>query len=93
MEVCLPVRIGDLFDYPYSEVWPALEAMVEHIGAEHLLWGTDMPFQNRFCTYRQSRKWLEMPCADAIGLTDAEVGLIMGGTCARLLSIDGANRS
>ena len=93
LEVCFPVRIGDLFDYPYREVWPALEAMVEHIGAEHLLWGTDMPFQNRFCTYRQSRKWLEIPCADAIGLTDAEVGLIMGGTCARLLSIDRANRT
>ena len=88
LEVCFPVRIGDLFDYPYREVWSALEAMVEHVGAKHLLWGTDMPFQNRFCTYRQSRKWLEVACAEAIGLSNAEIGLIMGGTCARLLNLD-----
>ena len=93
LEVCFPVRIGDLFDYPYREVWPAIEAMVEHIGAQHLLWGTDMPFQNRFCTYRQSRKWLEVPCAKAIGLSNEEIGLMMGGTCARLLGIDGPNRA
>ena len=30
-----------------------------NIGADRLLWGTDMPFQNRFCTYRQSREWIE----------------------------------
>ena len=56
LEVCFPVRIGDIFDYPLSErSGHTLEAMVENIGADHLLWGTDMPFQNRFCTYRQSR--------------------------------------
>ena len=38
---------------------PVLEAMVENIGADRLLWGTDMPFQNRFCTYRQSRDAIE----------------------------------
>ena len=56
------MRLGDLFDFPYREVWPTLEAMVRNIGADHLLWGTDMPFQNRFCTYRQSRKWIEEYC-------------------------------
>ena len=57
IEVCFPVRIGDIFDYPYRQVWPTLQEMVERIGADHLHWGTDMPFQNRFCTYRQSRQW------------------------------------
>jgi hypothetical protein len=27
------------------------------------MWGTDMPFQNRFCTYHQSRVWIEKYCA------------------------------
>ena len=62
LEVCFPVRLGDLFDFPYREVWPTLEAMVRNIGADHLLWGTDMPFQNRFCTYNQSRRWIEKYC-------------------------------
>ncbi len=39
-----PVRIGDLFDFPYREVWSALKAMVEHIGPDRLLWGTDFGF-------------------------------------------------
>ena len=86
LEVSFPVRLGDLFDYPYREVWPALEAMLRRVGAHNLLWGTDMPFQNRFCTYRQSRRWIE-----ACGLlTAAELVDVMGGTAARLLRIEAA---
>ena len=59
LEVCFPVRLGDLFDFPWREVWPTLEEMVSRMGSDRLLWGTDMPFQNRFCTYRQSRRWIE----------------------------------
>ena len=84
LEVCFPVRLGDLFDFPYREVWPTLEAMVDHIGADHLLWGTDMPFQNRFCTYRQSREWIEKYCTF---LSKDDLGLIMGGTAARILGL------
>ena len=84
LEVCFPVRLGDLFDFPYREVWPTLELMVEKIGSDRLLWGTDMPFQNRFCTYRQSRRWIEAHCdfLDAGNIAD-----IMGGTAARLLDL------
>ena len=45
LEVCFPVRLGDLFEFPYRELWPTLEQMVDRVGVEHLLWGTDMPFQ------------------------------------------------
>ena len=24
IEVCFPVRLGDIFEYPYREVWPTL---------------------------------------------------------------------
>jgi predicted TIM-barrel fold metal-dependent hydrolase len=83
LEVSFPVRLGDLFDYPYREVWPAFEAMLHHVGAANLLWGTDMPFQNRFCTYRQSRRWIE-----TCGLLDgSELDDVMGRTAARLLGI------
>jgi len=84
LEVCFPVRLGDLFDFPYREVWPTLEATVDRIGPDHLLWGTDMPFQNRFCTYRQSRVWLEEYCTF---LDKDSLGKIMGGTAARLLGL------
>ena len=82
VEVCFAVRIGDVFDYPYTEARTVLEQMVEHVGADHLLWGTDMPFQNRFCTYRQSRAWIEKYCTF---LTPDDRAAIMGGTAARIL--------
>ncbi|AWT59223.1 MAG: hypothetical protein DF168_00404 [Candidatus Moanabacter tarae] len=84
LEVCFPVRIGDFFDFPYREVWSTLELMVDKIGADRLLWGTDMPFQNRFCTYRQSRDWIEKYCS-FLGLEDRSN--ILGGTCARILAL------
>ena len=37
LEVSLPIRIGDIFDYPWSETAPVHEAMVENIGADRLL--------------------------------------------------------
>ena len=84
LEVCFPVRLGDLFDFPYREVWLTLEEMVQHVGADHLLWGTDMPFQNRFCTYRQSRDWIEKYCTF---LSSEELAMIMGGSAANILGL------
>ena len=84
LEVSFPVRLGDLFDYPYREVWPTLEQMAERIGTDRLMWGTDMPFQNRFCTYRQSRTWIERYCT-FLG-TDGRAD-VMGGTAARLFGL------
>ena len=80
LEVCFPVRLGDLFDFPYREAWPTLALLVQRLGADRLLWGTDMPFQNRFCTYRQSRRWLEHYCDF---LSPADLTAIMGGAAGR----------
>jgi len=77
-------RAGDDFDFPYKEVWPILKEMVKRIGSEHLLWGTDMPFQNRFCTYRQSRDWIEKHCTF---LGQEDLARLMGGTAARILGV------
>lgn len=85
LEVGFPFRIGDLFDYPYHECRPVLEAMRREIGSEWLLWGTDMPFQNRFCTYRQSRTYLERHARDLF--TESELAAVMGGNAARLLRL------
>jgi predicted TIM-barrel fold metal-dependent hydrolase len=87
IEVSFAVRIGDLFDYPWTVSQPVLAAMVENIGADRLLWGTDMPFQNRFSTYRQSREAIERysPFLDP-----DQVAALMGGTAARILGIPDA---
>ena len=87
LEVCFPVRIGDLFDYPYREVWSSLTQMIERIGPTQLMYGTDMPFQNRFCTYRQSREWMENHFSRETDLSESDLALIMGGTAARVLGL------
>ncbi len=84
LEVSFPIRIGDWWDYPWRETWPTMEAMVRNVGSDRLLWGTDMPFQNRFCTYRQSREYIEK-YLDFLGPDDLR--MIMSGTAARLLGI------
>lgn len=82
VEVSLPIRIGDWWDYPYRETWPAIEQMVNRIGSHRLLWGTDMPFQNRFCTYRQSREYIEKYLTF---LGPGDRAAIMGGNVAKLV--------
>lgn len=84
IEVSFPIRIGDWWDFPYREIWPNLEAMVTRIGSDRLLWGTDMPFQNCYCTYRQGRRYIE-DYLDFLGPEDLKS--IMGGTAARILGI------
>lgn len=85
LEVGFPFRVGDLFDYPYRECWPVLESMVQHLGTDRLIWGSDMPFQNRFCTYRQSRDYLERYPQPFLSSLDLQK--IMGGNAARLLRL------
>ena len=58
---------------------------MEKIGSDRLLWGTDMPFQNRFCIYRQSRRWIE---AHYDFLDAGNIADIMGGTAARVLDLN-----
>ena len=84
LEVCFAVRLGDLFDYPYDATQPVLHEMMQRIGADRLMWGTDMPFQNRFCTYRQSRQSLELH-GESLG--DDERAHSLGGTAASLLRL------
>ena len=84
IEVCFPVRIGDMWDFPYREAIPTFQSMVEHIGADRLMWGTDMPFQNRHCTYKQSIDHIVKYCDF---LSQEEIDLIMGGTAARVLGL------
>lgn len=85
LEVGFPYRIGDVMDYPYRACWPVLEQMLEHVGPDRLLWGSDMPFQNRFCTYRQSRDYLERYSQPFLTRLDLEK--ILGGNAARLLKL------
>ena len=52
LEVKLPSCLGDVFpSIRIAEVWPTPGgAAASHRRGPRLLWGSDMPFQDRFCT-------------------------------------------
>jgi predicted TIM-barrel fold metal-dependent hydrolase len=81
VEVLYPIAIGGRFDYPYAEARPAIRELYRRVGGRRLLWGSDMPNVERFCTYQQSRTYLERYC-DFISASD--LARILGGNAASM---------
>jgi predicted TIM-barrel fold metal-dependent hydrolase len=73
-----------VWDYPYPEAQALLRSMRDLFGAEKLVWGSDMPNVERFCTYRQSLDYVRRYCDFLPG---GEKDLILGGNAARLIGM------
>ena len=86
LQLLFAIQLGNLFEYPWTETEAALQQCVERIGADRLIYGTDMPMVGRFCTYRQTLGQYLNHCDF---LTDSErQARSLGGTAARLMGID-----
>ena len=85
MQLLIPIGMGNLWEYPWKEAEPAVKQCVERIGADRLMWGTDMPMVARFCTYRQSMDQFRVHCDF---LSESERADILGGTVARVMGIE-----
>jgi predicted TIM-barrel fold metal-dependent hydrolase len=84
IEVMYPITWGGVWDYPYPEAQALIRDMRDRWGAAKLVWGSDMPNVERFCTYRQSVDYVRRHCPF---LTAAEKDLILGDNMAELLAI------
>lgn len=84
VEAMFPITWGGAWDYPYPEAQALIRSFRDIFGAEKLMWGSDMPNVERFCTYAQSLDYVRRYCEF---LTPREKDLILGGTCARLYGI------
>ena len=78
------ISLGNVFDFPYRELQPTLVELVEKLGANRLMWGTDMPNVERYCTYRQTLDTFRVHCQGL--LSEEDLANILGGTTARLFS-------
>ena len=87
LQLLFPIALGGVWDYPMPQVWPAIEECVRRIGADRLMWGTDMPMVTRFWTYRQNIDFIREHCDF---LNPAEKDAVLGGNVARLLGVDSA---
>ena len=84
MELTIPITWGGRWDYPYREAHPLIEDSRNRFGAEKLLWGSDMPNVERFCTYPQSLGYLKRYCGF---LSQSDKDKILGANAARLYRI------
>ncbi|MAG36704.1 MAG: hypothetical protein CL878_10760, partial [Dehalococcoidia bacterium] len=82
LQLMFPIALGAVWDYPMPEVRPTIETCVERLGADRLMWGTDMPIVTRFWTYRQNIDFIRRYCDFPSG---SDLALILGGTTAHLL--------
>ena len=85
LQLLFPIALGALWDYPMPQIRRTIEECVRRIGANRLMWGTDMPIVARFWTYRQNIDFIQTYCDF---LSEEEMNSIMGGTVARLLGVD-----
>ena len=84
LEVMFPITWGGVWDYPYPEAQALIRGMRDTFGAGKLIWGSDMPNVERFCTYRQALDYVRKHCAF---LTAGEKDRILGTNAAELLHL------
>ncbi len=84
LEIMFPITWGGAWDYPYPEAQALIRGLRDRFGAGKLLWGSDMPNVERFCTYRQCVDYVRRHCDF---LSPAEKDRILGGNAAELLHI------
>lgn len=85
VELSLPIRWGGRWAYPFMEARPILDEHLRAFGPRRLVWGSDAPNVERFCTYRQTLTHLteQWPVASSDDLR-----LIVGGNVAHLFGLD-----
>lgn len=84
LEICYPISWGGRWDYPYPESWGLIRELRDRFGIDSLVWGSDMPNVERFCTYKQSLDYIRRYCDF---LSEGEKDRLFGGTLQRLLAI------
>jgi len=82
LQLLVPLRLGDVFDFPFAEANGMLKQLADAVGVERLLYGTDMPMVERYCTYSQSILHIARYCTF---LTAAQRALVLGGNARRLI--------
>jgi predicted TIM-barrel fold metal-dependent hydrolase len=84
LEVMFPITWGGTWEYPYPEAQALIRGLRDRFSAAKLLWGSDMPNVERFCTYRQCVDYVRGHCAF---LGADEKDLVLGGNAAELLRL------
>ena len=85
LQLLFPISLGTVWDYPMTEVQPTIVECVERLGADRLMWGTDMPMIMRYWSYRQNIDFIRRYCSF---LDTEQTDAILGNTSARLMGVE-----
>lgn len=90
LEILFPIQVSyprpgsSPLDYPYEPVRPLIRELYKSLGAEKLIWGSDMPNVERNCTYTQALEYLRRYCTF---IPPNDMDKILGGNVARLYGL------
>jgi predicted TIM-barrel fold metal-dependent hydrolase len=90
IEVMFPITWGGVWEYPYPEAQRLIQGMRDQFGADKLVWGSDMPNVERFCTYLQSVDYVRRHCSF---LNAREKAGILGENIDAVLGISESRRA
>jgi len=54
LQLLFPIALGAIWDYPLPQAQPTVAEIVDRLGADRVIWGTDMPIVARAWTYKQN---------------------------------------
>jgi predicted TIM-barrel fold metal-dependent hydrolase len=83
IEIVYPIQKGGVFRYPFAECREAARFLYEEYGPARIVWGSDAPNVERYCSYRQSHEYLDT----YEFLSDEDRRLILGGNLERLFGL------
>ena len=75
IEIVYPIGRGHIEDYPFPLCREAVKTLYHEFGPQRLVWGSDIPMVERYCTYQQSLKYITDYCEF---IPDSDIELIMG---------------
>lgn len=85
VQLLFAVLLGAKYDYPMPQMRSTLEDLVRRMGADRLIWGSDIPILLRHYTYRQCLDSIRLYCDF---LSPREKDQILGGNMARIMNLD-----
>jgi predicted TIM-barrel fold metal-dependent hydrolase len=84
IEVMFPITWGGVWEYPYPQAQELIRGLRDKFGSSKLVWGSDMPNVERFCTYTQCVDYVRRHCSF---LSANEKDAILGGNVDLLLGV------
>ena len=85
-EILHPISWGRRHAYPYELAHSHIQQFYDRFGADRMIWGSDMPNVERYCTYRQSLDYVRLHCDF---LSEDERAAVFGETCLSLFQPSG----